>query len=125
MSQDILADTLNGIMNAQRRKKESIVVNKYSKFVLNVLEIAKKEGYINNFEVKDKKLKISFGEKLNKCQAIKPRYFVDKESIEKYLRRYLPARDFGFVIVSTNKGLLTHKEAAEKKIGGCVIAYFY
>ena len=45
--------------------------------------------------------------------------------MDKYIRRYLPARNIGTVIISTNKGMMTHKEAAEEKIGGCVIAYFY
>ncbi|MEM4230893.1 MAG: 30S ribosomal protein S8 [Candidatus Pacearchaeota archaeon] len=125
MSQDIIADVLNKIMNAKRRKKTSIVVTKYSKFLLNVLELAKKEGYIENFGLRDKKLEIRFNEKLNKCNAIKPRFFVKKDTLEKYVRRYLPARDFGFLVVSTNKGLITHEEAIDKKIGGCLIAYFY
>jgi len=31
----------------------------------------------------------------------------------------------GILIISTNKGLITHNEAFEEKIGGCLIAYFY
>ena len=50
---------------------------------------------------------------------------VDKDQIEKYRRRYLPARNLGTMIVSTNKGLLTHEEAQEEKIGGSLIAFFY
>jgi small subunit ribosomal protein S8 len=112
-------------MNAKKRNKTEITVAKYSKFLLNVLELAKKEGYIKNAVITDKKLKIEFTEKLNQCNSIKPRFFVSSDTIEKYLRRYLPARGFGFLVVSTNKGLLTHTEAMEKKIGGCLIAYFY
>ncbi|HEB47012.1 MAG TPA: 30S ribosomal protein S8 [Candidatus Pacearchaeota archaeon] len=37
----------------------------------------------------------------------------------------LPARNIGTVIVSTNKGLMTHEEALQEKIGGSLIAYFY
>lgn len=125
MSHDIVADTLNCIMNAKRRGKTEIVVTKYSKFLLSVLDVAKKEGYIKSAVMKEEKLKIEFTEKLNECNSIKPRFFVTKDTIEKYLRRYLPARDFGFIIISTNQGLLTHNEAMEKKIGGCLIAYFY
>jgi ribosomal protein S8 len=29
------------------------------------------------------------------------------------------------LIVSTNKGLMTHKDAEEKNIGGCLIAYVF
>jgi small subunit ribosomal protein S8 len=45
--------------------------------------------------------------------------------IERYRRRYLPSRNFGTLVLSTNKGLMTHEEAVEEKIGGCLIAYFY
>ena len=53
------------------------------------------------------------------------RFSVNKSQIEKYRRRYLPSRNMGTVIISTNKGLLTHEEAQEEEIGGCLIAYFY
>jgi len=125
MSHDIVADALNGIMNAKRRGKASIKLAMHSKFLSEVLGLAKREGYIESFAIRDKKLEIKSSAGLNKCNAIKPRYFVDKDSIEKYVRRYLPARDFGFLVVSTNKGIMTHKEAIDKKIGGCLIAYFY
>lgn len=125
MSHDIVADALNMIKNVKKRNKNEIVVTRYSKFLLNVLELAKREGYIKSIELEKEGLKIVFNERLNDCNSIKPRYFVNKDDIEKYIRRYLPARDFGFIIVSTNKGLLTHKEAMEKGIGGCLVAYFY
>lgn len=69
-------------------------------------------------------IKVEIG-KLNECKAIRPRFYVTVKEIEKYVRRYLPARDFGYVIISTNKGLLTHNEAIEKNIGGSLIAYFF
>ena len=59
------------------------------------------------------------------CKAIKPRFSCDKTQIERYRRRYLPARNLGTMIISTNKGLITHKEAEEEQIGGSLIAYFY
>jgi len=125
MSHDIIADALNMIKNAKKRSKNEIFVTRYSKLLLKVLEIARREGYIEGLELEKNGLKIKFNESLNDCNAVKPRFFVKKEDIEKYVRRYLPARDFGFIAVSTNKGLLTHKEAIEKGIGGCLVAYFY
>jgi len=123
MSQDIIADTLNEIMNAKRARKQEIIVKRHSKLLLNVLEVAKKHGYIEEFKVKDKELEIKF--KLNECKAIKPRFDISCSDIEKYTRRYLPARDFGILIITTSKGLLTHEEALKKNIGGSLIAYFY
>jgi len=69
-------------------------------------------------------LKITLKE-VTECKAIKPRFTVSKKTLDKYVRRFLPSRNFGFVIVSTSKGLMTHHEAQENKIGGSLIAYFY
>jgi len=44
---------------------------------------------------------------------------------EKWEKRFLPAFDFGLLIVSTSQGVMTHKEAREKGIGGRLIAYVY
>jgi len=123
MSQDIVADALNQIMNAKRAKKKEIVLNKISKLLINILDLMKHYGYID-YEVVDKKIKIDIKE-INKCKAIKPRYTVNRGNIDVYVRRFLPSRNFGFIIVSTSKGLMIHHEAQENKIGGCLIAYFY
>ena len=44
---------------------------------------------------------------------------------EKFEQRYLPAKSFGMLIISTSKGMLTNIQAKEKKIGGKLIAYCY
>ena len=123
MSQDIVADALNQIMNAKKARKTKVVIKKHSKLLRNVLDIAKQSGFLD-YEVDGREIKIEI-KKLNEIQAIKPRYTVSIKKINHYVRRYLPAKNFGLVIVSTNKGLMTHEEAAEEKIGGSLIAYFY
>lgn len=123
MSQDIISDTLNQIMNAKRARKNFVIVKRHSKFLAAVLEIAKKHGYIIKYKVKEREMEIEFN--LNECGTIKPRFDASVKDIEKYIKRFLPARDFGIIILSTNKGLMTHIEAYEKKIGGSLIAYFY
>jgi len=45
--------------------------------------------------------------------------------MEQYIKRFLPARDIGILIISTSKGLMTHKEAMEKGAGGSLIAYCF
>lgn len=124
MSHDIIADALNNLMNAKRAKKKNLVVKRYSKVLLNVLKIAKDFGYIDNYKIDGTNLEIVIGE-VNQCNAIKPRHSFSVDEIPKFMKRYLPARDLGVLIVSTNKGMMTHNEAAEKNIGGCLIAYFY
>ncbi|MFH1307872.1 MAG: 30S ribosomal protein S8 [archaeon] len=124
MGQDIVADALNQIMNSKKAGKNFVVVNRYSNLLLKLLDLAQKEGYIDRYEIKGNNLRIEFS-KLNCCKAIKPRFYVKIGGIDKYVRRYLPSRTFGVIIISTNKGLITNSQAYEKNIGGSLIAYFY
>ena len=126
MSQDIVADALNMIRNAKKARKEIVKINHISNLFIEILKIMKQEGAIKKYKInsKEKYVEITIG-KLSECKAIKPRFSVDKTQIEKYRRRYLPARNVGTMIISTNKGLVTHEEAQEEKTGGCLIAYFY
>ncbi|MBU2576858.1 MAG: 30S ribosomal protein S8 [Nanoarchaeota archaeon] len=125
MSQDIVSDGLNQIMNAKRIEKRELTIRKYSKVLLGLFKMMKEKGNIDyevNEEAKTVSVKII---KLNECKAIKPRYYVGVDDIDKYLRRFLPSRNFGSLVISTNQGLLNHKEAVKNEIGGSVIAYFY
>jgi len=126
MSQDIVADALNMIRNAKKARKEIVKINRISNLLIEILKIMKQEGAIKKYKInsKTKSIEISMGE-LFECRAIKPRFSVDKSQIEKYRRRYLPARNLGVMIISTSKGLMTHLEAQEENIGGSLIAYFY
>ncbi len=126
MSQDTVADALNMIKNAKKAKKEIVEINKISNLLIEVLKIMKQKDAIKKykFSSKDKSVEVTIGD-LTECRAIKPRFTVKKEQIEKYQRRYLPARGIGTIIVSTNKGLMTHEEALAEGTGGCLIAYFY
>jgi small subunit ribosomal protein S8 len=126
MSQDTVADALNMIKNAKMARKESIEVMRMSNLLIEILKIMKQKGAIKKYKInpKEKSVEITLGD-VSECKAIKPRFTVKKEQIEKYERRYLPARGIGTIIVSTNKGLMTHEEALEEGIGGSLVAYFY
>ena len=123
MSQDIVADGLNMIMNAKKAGKKEVVLKKHSKLFRSILDIAKESGYLD-YTVDGREFRIVI-DNLNEIRAIKPRYTVAVNKLNFYVRRFLPARDFGFLIVSTSKGLMKDKEAQEKNIGGCLIAYMY
>ncbi|MDD5053997.1 MAG: 30S ribosomal protein S8 [Candidatus Nanoarchaeia archaeon] len=127
MRHDILADALSAITNAIKSRKSELTIGFKSDLIIKNLEVMKNEGYIGDYsEITEKKgIKIMLNGKLNKCNAIKPRFSVKKDGIEKFEKRYLPAKDFGCILISTNKGLMTHYEAKEKKLGGKLISYFY
>ena len=126
MSQDVVADGLNMIKNAQKAGKEVVVIERISNLLIEILKIMKQKGAIKRYKIdgKNKYLEITLGN-LFECKAIKPRFSVKERDIEKYRRRYLPAREIGTMIISTNKGLMTHQEAQEEKVGGSLVAYFY
>ena len=126
MSQDTVADALNMIRNSQKAGKKTVKVKIISTLLIKILKIMREKDAIKSYKLsgKDKWVEINLGELID-CKAIKPRYTVDVNQIEKYMRRYLPARGVGTLIISTDKGIITHEEALEKNIGGCLIAYFY
>jgi len=126
MSQDIISDALNVIRNANRAKKKSVKIKRVSNLLLEVVKIMKHKGAIENYKMegRDNSMEIII-KNLNECRAVKPRFTVKKEQVDKYIRRYLPARGIGTLIISTNKGLMSHEQAVEENIGGCLIAYFY
>lgn len=126
MSHDVVADGLNMIRNAKKAGDKNVKIKRISNLLIEILKIMKQKGAIKKYKIdsKEKSIEISLGELVD-CKAVKPRFSVKKDQIEKYRRRYLPARNIGIMILSTNKGLITHEEAEEEQIGGSLIAYFY
>ena len=126
MAQDIVSDALNMLKNAKKAKKDVVKVKIISNLLIEILKIMKQKGAIKKYKIngKEKSIEITIGN-LTECKSIKPRFSCNKSQIEKYRRRYLPARNLGIMILSTNKGLITHEEAEKEQIGGSLIAYFY
>ena len=129
MRHDLLSDALSAMTNAISVGKKEFVFKPTSKLVNKVIELFKREGYIDDFEVIDDNkggsIRVKFNGRMNKCLAIKPRFSAKKNNVENYEKRYLPAESFGCLILSTPKGLMTHQELVEAGIGGKLIAYVY
>ena len=126
---DTLATALSNIFNAEKIGKQTCLVKPLSTTIKVVLEIMKNNNYIGNIEYNENSkggiAKIILLGNINKCGTIKPRYNVKRIEFEKFEKRYLPAKDFGFLIVSTSKGVMTHLDAKTNKLGGRLLAYFY
>ncbi len=129
MLNDPLSNVLSNILNCEKIGKKECVVFPSSKIIKKVLEVMNKEGYVGKFEeIEDSKgnsLVINLLGTINKCGAIKPRFSVTTSEYEKFEKRFLPAKDFGILIISTNEGVMTHIEAKKKNIGGRLLAYCY
>ena len=129
---DPVADMLTRIRNANTAKHDTVDVPA-SKIKLAIAEILEKEGYIEGFEVvedgnfkniritlkygKDKNEKVITG--LKKISKPGLRVYAGKDNLPKVLG------GLGVAIISTNKGVITDKEARKEQVGGEVLAFVW
>lgn len=128
MQMDLLADALNQIKICDKVGKKECTI-KHSKLIENVLKVMKKYGYIKNYLILKEgnflKIKVFLSNKIVDCKAIKPRFPCSVEEIFKFEKRYLPAREKGILILTTNKGVMSHIDARSLNVGGSLLAYVY
>ncbi len=129
---DPIADMLTRIRNANTAKHDTVDVPA-SRMKISIAEILLKEGYIKSFEIeevggfknihitlkygKDKNTKIITG--LKRISKPGLRVYASKEDLPKVLG------GLGTAIISTNKGVLTDKEARKENVGGEVLAFIW
>jgi small subunit ribosomal protein S8 len=129
MLNDPLANALSTIKNAEIKGMDKCTIRPSSKMIDGILSLLKDKGYVGSFEyVDDGKAGIFQVEligNINNCGVIKPRYPIKRSDLEKWESRYLPARDFGLLILTTTEGIISHSDARKKGIGGKLLAYVY
>ena len=129
---DPIADMLTRIRNANTAKNDTVDVPS-SKMKLAIAEILFNEGYIKKYEViedgifktihitlkygKDKNEKIITG--LKRISKPGLRVYAGKDELPRVLG------GLGVAIISTNKGILTDKEARKQQVGGEVLAFIW
>ena len=128
MRHDTLADVMITIKNAERVGKKECITPA-SNLVKEVLRVMQKQKYIGIFEFIDDgrsgKFRIELKNRVNKCNVIKPRYSVKFDEFEDFEKRFLPAQGFGILILTTNKGVMTHEQAKKQHLGGKLLAYVF
>lgn len=126
---DPLSDALTNMRNNEMQGNERCIISPASKLIGRVLKTMQQEEYIGDFEYVDDnkagKFIVELEGNINKCGVIKPRHAVSKDEFEKFEKRYLPAKNFGIMVMTTSQGIMTHQEAKEKGIGGRLLAYVY
>ncbi len=129
MLNDPLAAALTKILNAERVGKREVVIKPASNTLKKVLSIMNEHQFIGSFEEIDARqggfLKVHLLGSINRCGVIKPRFSTKMKEFEKWEKRYLPARDFGIILISTPQGIMTHSQAKDINSGGKLIAYCY
>ena len=132
MNSDPIADMLTRIRNANTAKHDTVDVPA-SKMKLSIANILLTEGYIKSFELvdagtyqnihitlkygKDKNDKVLTG--LRRISKPGLRVYADVENLPKVLG------GLGTAIISTNKGVITDKEARKENVGGEVLCFIW
>lgn len=129
---DPIADMLTRIRNANTAKRNTVDVPS-SRIKVAIADILTNEGYINGYDIiedgvkKTMKITLKYGADKNE-KVISGIKRISKPG----LRVYAPAEKMpkvlnglGIAIVSTNKGVITDKEARKLGIGGEVIAFVW
>ena len=128
---DPIADMLTRLRNANSAHHESVSMP-YSKLKFAIANILKSEGYIADATSEDarvgKTLILTLKYSAKRERAITGIKRVSKPGLRVYAKsNKLPQvlGGLGVAILSTSSGLLTDREAAEKGVGGEVLAYIW
>ncbi|MCR5587016.1 MAG: 30S ribosomal protein S8 [Lachnospiraceae bacterium] len=133
MTSDPIADMLTRIRNANAAKHDTVDVPS-SKMKVSIAEILLNEGFIKKYELVDNKqgfkdihITLKYGKNKNE-KLISGIKRISKPG----LRIYVGVEDLpsvlgglGIAIVSTNKGVMTDKEARKNNVGGEVLAFVW
>ncbi|MFI3229940.1 MAG: 30S ribosomal protein S8 [bacterium] len=129
---DPIADMLTRIRNANTAKHNTVDVPS-SKVKEAIADILVKEGYVKGFEIiedgvkKNMRITLKYGATKNEKvisgikRISKPglRVYANKEELPRVLG------GLGTAIISTNKGIITDKDARKLGVGGEVIAFVW
>lgn len=128
---DPLGDMLTRIRNAQRAKKNE-VVSPASRLRENVLEVLKKEGYINGYErvnvkpgIDELRIQLNYHEGTSVITEI---YRVSTPGRRVYSSvRDLPRvyNGLGISIISTPAGVMSDHEARKANVGGEILCQVF
>jgi len=129
---DPIADMLTRIRNANTAKHDTVDIPS-SKMKVAIADILVDEGYIAKYDIIDegsfKTIRVTLKYGADKNEKIitgikrisKPglRVYAGKEEIPSVLG------GLGIAILSTNKGILTDKQARKEQVGGEVLAFVW
>jgi small subunit ribosomal protein S8 len=129
---DPIADMLTRIRNANTAKHSTVDVPS-SKMKMAIADILANEGYIKSYEVLEEGIKKTVRITLKYGRDKNEKVIAGLKRISKPgLRVYANAADMpkvlgglGTAIVSTNKGIITDKEARRLGVGGEVLAFIW
>ncbi|HDQ07238.1 MAG TPA: 30S ribosomal protein S8 [Methanoculleus sp.] len=124
-----IADAMSTIKNASDVGKTECLVEPAGRLLGAMLGIMKEKGYIGGFELiedgRGDQFRVFLNGSINKCGVITPRFSIQVAELEEWETQYLPAKNFGILLMTTSKGVLPHDEARREGVGGELLAYVY
>jgi len=125
----VLNQCLRSIITAEKKGRRQVLIRPSSKVIIKFLQVMQQKGYIGEFEVVDNhrsgKIVVELNGRLNRCGVISPRFDVGKDDISKWVAKLLPSRQFGFIVLTTSYGIMSHDEAFKRNTGGKILGFFY
>ena len=125
----VLSDALKTILNAERAGTRQVLIRPSSKVIIRFLKLMQKRNYIGDFEVVDDrrggKVVIELLGRINKCGVISPRFDIGVTEYEKVVANLLPSRQFGYIVMTTNIGIIDQEKARRRHVGGKILGFFY
>lgn len=124
---DFVGDFLAVIRNASNAKKDKVTLPT-SKLTTRIAEILKEEGFVDNVKLFNEQNKKFVRIHLKTAEGKKPIIRGLKRISKPGLRTYVNSKKvprvqggLGIAIISTSQGLLTDRQAREKKVGGEIL----
>ena len=132
MVEDRIADMLTRIRNANQMKYDTVEVLG-SKMTCEIARILKEEGFIADYKLNESASGNTLTLTLKYTDGKKTRVITGLRRISKSgLRVYAKATELprvlnglGIAIISTSEGIMTDRDARNKKLGGEVLAYIW
>lgn len=128
---DPIADMLARIRNANTASHDAVDVPS-SKMKLAITEILKEEGYIEDFEIvpdpPGETIRITLKYQKDRSKTIHGLERVSRPGLRVYRQSSdLPKvlGGMGVAIISTSRGLMTGRRAAQQRLGGEVVAQIW
>jgi small subunit ribosomal protein S8 len=124
-----IADGMSALKNAADGGKASVIIEPAGKLLGAMFRIMQEAGYISGFEYLDDgrggQFLVQMNGRINRCGAISPRYSIQLSEMEYWETQFLPGKNFGILILSTSKGVMTHEQARQAGVGGELLGYVY